>query len=424
MQTTEGVRQKYCLYARKSSEADEKQALSIDSQINEMLALAKKENMEIVEVRQESHSAKASGTRPVFNGIVEDIGNGLFTSILTWAPDRISRNAGDLGRIVDLMDRGALINIRTHNQNFTDSPNDKFMLMILCSQAKLENDNKSINIKRGMRAKCKMGIRPGGTPLGYKMLRSDKFGEPSKVVIDEERAPFIKKCFEYAKAGVSGRQINDYLTQEGFRSKNNKQVALSATFRILQETFYYGDFEYPKGSGNWYQGSHEPLITKKLFEDVREKLKVPPKSKWGRKNFYFSKLFKCGNCGSGVSGEEKFNRFGTRYVYYKCNKFGGKNRYSCREKYIREEKLIQQLTKIVDQIKNQHEYLAKRLEKEVHKFNQLQAIASGGKSKNRISTQDYIEYILTNGSNGEKSKLLQFVDGQLCLKEGEVIFQN
>ena len=51
--------------------------------------------------REESHSAKEANQRPIFNEIIEEIKQGKYNGILTWAPDRISRNAGDLGRIVD-----------------------------------------------------------------------------------------------------------------------------------------------------------------------------------------------------------------------------------------------------------------------------------------------------------------------------------
>ena len=93
------VRVRYCLYARKSSESEERQVLSIDSQIKEMLELAEKEGLEIVIMKRESHSAKETGQRPIFNEIIEEINQGKFNAILTWAPDRISRNAGDLGKV-------------------------------------------------------------------------------------------------------------------------------------------------------------------------------------------------------------------------------------------------------------------------------------------------------------------------------------
>ena len=80
---------KYVLYARKSTESEERQILSIDSQIKEMLSLAEKEGLEIVEIRRESHSAKESGQRPVFKELLEDIKRGRFNGILTWAPDRL-----------------------------------------------------------------------------------------------------------------------------------------------------------------------------------------------------------------------------------------------------------------------------------------------------------------------------------------------
>src|ERR1700739_1444163 len=117
------VRGRYCLYARKSTESEERQVLSIDSQIKEMLQLADREGLEVVDMKRESHSAKETGTRPVFNEIVEELRAGKYNGVLTWAADRISRNAGDLGKIVDLMDAGALQEIRTYSQSFRNNPN-------------------------------------------------------------------------------------------------------------------------------------------------------------------------------------------------------------------------------------------------------------------------------------------------------------
>ena len=170
----------YCLYARKSSESDERQAMSIDFQIKEMSDLAVRDGIAVKEIRKESHSAKISGKRPVFMNLLNDIRLGRFTGILTWAPDRLSRNAGDLGMLVDLMDQGKLVQIKTFSQVFSNNPNEKFLLMILCSQAKLENDQKGLNVKRGIRAKCEMGLRPGMAPLGYYNLSLIHISEPTR----------------------------------------------------------------------------------------------------------------------------------------------------------------------------------------------------------------------------------------------------
>jgi DNA invertase Pin-like site-specific DNA recombinase len=248
---------KYCLYARKSSESDERQAMSIDSQIKEMSDLARKEGIEIVKVVQESYSAKQSGQRPVFMQLLSDIRSGEVTGLLTWAPDRLSRNAGDLGSLVDLMDDKKLVQIQTYSQSFTNTPSEKFMLMILCSQAKLENDNKGENVKRGIRAKCEMGWRPCMPPIGY---YNRAMAGIKDVVVDPDRGPFIKEMFERAAKGESGRTIKSWLDKIDATSRKGKPITLSLVYLMLKNPFYYGTFEYPIGSGTWYQGSHEQFF--------------------------------------------------------------------------------------------------------------------------------------------------------------------
>ncbi len=143
--------------------------------------------------------------------LLHDLRNGEYNAILTWAPDRLSRNAGDLGSLVDLMDLNRLQRIRTFGQSFSNTPNEKFLLMILCSQAKLENDNRGINVKRGIRAKCEMGWRPGAAPIGYV---NRAFGGVRDIVLDTDRAPIVKEMFE--RSGLTApkrRTIKDWLGQ-------------------------------------------------------------------------------------------------------------------------------------------------------------------------------------------------------------------
>ena len=136
---------------------------------------------------------KRLGERPVFNQILNGIKEGKFNGILTWAPDRLSRNAGDLGSLVDLMDQKMLLEIRTFGQRFANSPNEKFLLMILGSQAKLENDNRGVNVKRGLRTKMRW-VYGRVFPTGY--LNEKRTDRKGHVIIDPERAPIIKKMFE------------------------------------------------------------------------------------------------------------------------------------------------------------------------------------------------------------------------------------
>ena len=320
---------RYCLYARKSTEQEDKQALSIESQVREMISLAEREGLEIVEIKRESHSSKEVGQRPVYNELITEIRQGKFNGILTWAPDRLSRNAGDLGSVVDLMDQKLLHEIRTYGQKFTNNPNEKFLLMILGSQAKLENDNKMVNVKRGLRARCEMGLWPSVPPTGY--LSHPDRNKKCEVVPDEHRAHVIKQMFEkVAHDGWSGRKLFKWLAEDiRFKTKHGKPLTLSNVYIILKSTFYYGEFEYPKGGGQWYKGVHDPIITKDLYLQVQDRITSDHVVRDQNKEFAFTRMITCGLCESGITADEKFKKLKdgstNRYVYYGCTKFKDKD---------------------------------------------------------------------------------------------------
>lgn len=415
------VRVTYCLYARKSTESEEKQILSIDSQIKEMLQLADRDGLEVLMMKRESHSAKETGQRPVFNEIVQELNEGRYNGILTWAPDRISRNAGDLGKIVDLMDAGKLHEIRTFGQRFSNSPSEKFLLMILGSQAKLENDNRGVNVKRGLRTRCEMGLRPGVAPVGYS---NDKHADRKcHAIVDPLRAPVIKQIFEkVANEKWSGRKVHQWLKFDlNFTSRANKNMTLSSVYITLQNPFYYGVFEYPEKSGNWYQGKHQPLITKELFDKAQEQLKRDRIVRSDIKEFAFTKLMMCGDCGSGISADEKFKKLkdGTsnRYVYYGCTKARD---LKCKGGYIREEELIEQLVKIIDDIDLNRITMRQKFEAEVERMRKFQRSFAGESSvasEKELDLRQYAKYLLKEGSVTEKRELLLCINSRLVLSQ-------
>lgn len=416
---------RYVLYARKSTESDEKQALSIESQVKEMLTIADRDGLTVVDIRRESHSAKESGQRPVFKELLEDIRRGRYTGILTWAPDRLSRNAGDLGSVVDLMDENKLIEIRTYGQHFKNSPNEKFLLMILCSQAKLENDNKSINVKRGLRTRCEMGLRPGPAVVGY--LNEKRMDKKCEVVIDHERAPIVKQMFEkVAYEQWSGRKLFHWLKFElNFKTRSgNKGLTLSNIYLILQNPIYYGVFEYPKKSGNFYTGKHEPIISKELFDQVQGQVKSQVLRVQEPKEFAFTKMMTCGLCESGICADEKFKKLKdgsvNRHVYYSCTK--SKDKY-CKCGYINEVELIEQFEKLLDHININEIGMKEKIKTEVERIKRFNQSVLNIKQQIQIKDvdiRDYAKFILKDGSIEEKRELLTCFKSRIFLKNKQL----
>jgi len=417
---------RYCLYARKSMEAEDQQALSIESQVKEMLALAEREHLIVADIKREAHSSKEVGQRAVFNQMLSDVRDKKYNGILTWAPDRLSRNAGDLGSIVDLMDQKLLVDIRTYGQRFANNPNEKFLLMILGSQAKLENDNKAVNVKRGLKTRCEMGLRPSMAPTGY--LNEKNVDKKCQVLLDPKRAPIIKQIFE--KVGNqqwSGRKIYRWLKDINFKTKNDMPLALGNIYIILRNTFYYGEFEYPVKSGNWYQGKHVPIITKELFDKVQAHLNENFIPKTESKEFAFTKLIRCGYCGSSITADEKFKKLKdggvNRHVYYFCTR--GKN-IDCKNPPINEQGLIAELIELIEKVDIDELGVKGKIEQEIARFNKFRIGVLGHKKDSRnaeIDIKNYAKYLLAEGTIYEKRELLSYLKSQLILKDKKVTLE-
>lgn len=295
--------------------------------------------------------------------------------------------------------------------------------MILCSQAKLENDNRSVNVCRGLRTKASIGHFPHITPLGYLNQRS-YVRNGGRTILDPERAPFIKEIFEKAAySGWSGRKIHDWIRKETpLRTRSGNDLTLSTIYKILNNPFYYGKFEYPKGSGNWCDGDYKPIITKKLFDEAQEHLDRSPRYRPRNKDFEFTKLMKCGNCGSSITAQEKFKKIAGQekpksYVYYHCDRHLDR---SCREPSIREDALIQQFVELIDRIDIDVISVSESLKEELARFNAFQSQLLRIKGQDlaegkEIDLRAYMKYIVQNGNKEEKRNTLGMIESQLRL---------
>ena len=358
---------KAILYARKSSEQEDRQVLSIESQIREQQSTGERAGVSIVSTLTESFSAKAPG-RPIFDKMIEMIESGQAQIIIVWHPDRLSRNSVDTGRLVYLFDTGKLTAIITPSQTFTNTPNDKFLFNLLCSQAKLENDNKSINVKRGLKMKVEKGCYPTVAPIGY---LNNKYKEKGMkdIIQDPDRAPLIRKMFDLMLEGKRPVEILDIANNEwGFRTRAGNPLARTTLYRIFTAPFYYGEFEYPSNSGVFHTGSHEAIITVAEYDRIQTLLGRDGRPRQRSHKFAFSGLLRCGECNGAVTVEEKDkhqkNGNSHHYVYYHCTK---RKTPSCTQGCLEEKALKGQVLDLLEslRISNEfHEWALRQLKEE------------------------------------------------------------
>jgi hypothetical protein len=233
---------------------------------------------------------------------------------------------------------------------------------------------------------------------------------------------------KFANEHWSGRKLYHWLKFDlNFRSvTSNKPLTLSNIYLLLQTPLYYGIFEYPKGSGNFYTGKHQPIISRELYEAAQKQLKRDQIVRGESKEFAFTRLITCGYCGSGVCAQEKFKEIKStkttaRYVYYGCSR---SKDLHCKNKYLREEELIEQLIGLTQEMDFDESEIRKRFDEEVKRHTKFQRSFLGAKQISEEEVFDaakYATYVLREGSPGEKRELLGAVKSRIILKDKIII---
>jgi len=337
--------QKFFLYARKSTDVEDKQVLSIEAQLTELRDYAKRENIEISAEFIEKQSAKVIG-RPIFNKMLNDIEK-FGGSILAWHPDRLARNSIDGGKIIYLLDTEKLASLKFPTFWCDSTSQGKFMLNMAFGQSKYYVDSLSENTKRGLRQKVRNGEYPTLAPVGYINDSRTK-----TVVVDRKKAKVIKQAFElYVKGNQRLEDIANFLAKKNIISKRGNIIHKSRATFILSNPFYTGLFRY---SGELHEGKHEPIISKKLFDEAQEMLKFrgQPERKPQNEPQPYCGLISCASCGMMITGEYKVKKQKNgnvhEYIYYHCTK---KNKnIKCFEPCIREQELDRQLSSLIQKV--------------------------------------------------------------------------
>jgi site-specific DNA recombinase len=328
------------IYARKSTESEDRQVLSIDSQIKELQHVAERLGYPSPKILRESMSAKAPG-RPIFGQLMADAEMGKVKVILCWKLDRLARNPVDGGRIIWGIKNNSL-SIVTPSQSYSREEENTILMYVEFGMAQKYIDDLGKNVRRGIRAKLETGWLPGSAPFGYMNKLDDH-----TIVPDGERFELIKKLWHLILDGYTPEAARKVINEEcGFLSRKTKRtggkpLGKSSLYRIIRSPFYYGVMERKvDGEVQRYPGFHEPMITEEQFWRVQEILGLP-RPKPEKLTFTLSGVIRCGECGASVTPEEHTKKSGKYYVYYHCTKRGRKD--SCSQKSITGKELDQKV---------------------------------------------------------------------------------
>ena len=347
---------KYIGYCRKSTDEKEKQVLSIDQQIYGLKEFASKEKIEIVDFLIEKQSAKIPG-RKVFGSLIERIEKGEIEGIVAWNPDRLARNSIDGGKIIYLLDIEKLKDLKFPTHWFDNTPQGKFMLSISFGQSKYYVDNLSQNVVRGLHYKLKLGVWPTIAPYGYKNDRNTR-----GIFLEPKISKIIKISFDkFAKGEITTiKGVQNLFTKNKILGMYGKSVSFSKIKKMLSNPFYFGLMNYGKDS---VMGTHTPLVSKRNFDLVQEKLAKRDDKRPHTNNFSFTGFIKCAECGSYITAEKHFKNYPktrgeVEYIYYRCTK----KKKICSQLYVNSTDLEIQLRDIVGSLSLKELWANKLLE--------------------------------------------------------------
>jgi DNA invertase Pin-like site-specific DNA recombinase len=275
---------RYFLYARKSTEPDDKQAMSIPAQLVELREFASRENLNIVSEYTESKSAKTPG-RDVFGEMMMRLECGEANGIIAWHPDRLARNSIDGGRIIYAVDTGKIVSLRFPTFWFEPTPQGLFMLQVAFGQSKYYSDNLGENTRRGMRQKLRRGEWLTKAPFGYTNNPKTRNIEP-----DEVKAKIIVRAFdEYATGKHTLVSMAQFLFDLGIATKSGTPLGKASIKRILTNRAYLG---FTKHNNEFFPGSFAPIVTPAQFDAVQKILaKREHRYKRRQKNDFPSPIF-------------------------------------------------------------------------------------------------------------------------------------
>ena len=322
------------IYARYSSHNQKEE--SIEQQVEECMAFALANNIQIVEVYADKAISGKTDKRSNFQRMMRDAEKQKFTAVVAYKSNRIARN---MLNALTYESKLESFGIRTlyAKEEFGNTAAGRFALRTMMNVNQFYSENMAEDIRRGMAdnaADCKVN---GRLPLGYKNV-------DGYYAIDEPNAAIVREIFERFLSKETFASIAMDLNQRGIKTSYGNLWNKGSFHRLLKNDNYIGTYHH---SGIVKENGIPAIVTKEVFYAVQNELKEKKGLK-GRKrensDYLLTGKLKCGNCGSFMVGISGTSKTGDTHYYYTCNdrRVGG----SCRKKNVRRDWLEQRIAEL------------------------------------------------------------------------------
>ena len=306
---TAAVARNAVIYARYSSHNQTEQ--SIEGQLRVCHEYAQREGFTIVGEYIDRAISGKTDDRPDFQRMVSDSRKRAFQYVIVYKLDRFARNRYDSAVYKHKLKQNG-VKVVSAMENIGDNPEGIILEAVLEASAEYYSLELAQKIKRGKRESAMKGQFNGGTPpFGYRSV-------DRRLVIDEAKAPFVKRAFEQYAAGVPKKRIVAELNAAGLRNRNGKPFGHTALQVALQNEKYIGIQRF---SDIVIEDACPALVDRETFDKVQERIKQNRreggKNKAKMEYLLTGKAF-CGYCGSTITGVSSKGRHNEPHYYYAC----------------------------------------------------------------------------------------------------------
>jgi len=322
----------YIGYIRVSTVKQGETGVSLQAQREAIEAYAKRHDLSIKDWFEETETAAKTG-RPIFTQMIRLLKAGKAEGVIMHKIDRSARNLRDWASLGDLIDQGVGVHFANESVDL-QSRGGRLSADIQAVVAADYIRNLKEEAKKGFYGRLKQGILPLAAPLGYRDMGGGKPKEPHPVM-----APLVRKAFElYATGTYNLERLENEMFLLGLRNRKGGKVTIKRFSYMLNNPFYIGLIRL-KGTGEVFQGAHQPLISKSMFDRVKAVLRGKVNARTQRHDFLFRRLIKCKHCFYSLVGEPHKG-----HIYYRCQT------KSCQTTCFREEtiegKMLELLSKL------------------------------------------------------------------------------